>query len=226
MKEIKSIIEQSFYTHPLMLLSALIALAIGIQRRSRLKGLKLLILYPLATIIQGLIAYLSWAFDHNPVEDEVDIVSENLFVLVESVILYIFFKNIIVIKRIKGYIHLSFCIFLVYTITLWIFSDAFYWAPNKIYLVESCFVLFVSFTYLYQIFILPPSTDLFRSSEFWVTMGCVFYFSCTIPLFIIDSIHEYFSAFHSLYSINFLAYAILFACVSKAFLCMPKRVKW
>lgn len=225
MEELEKIISDSFYTQPLMLLSALMASIIGIVRRKRIKEFRLLIAYPIASFIQGLVAFFYWVNSTENEQFEVDVISENIFILIESLIIYFFFKKIIVLKRIRIYIHVVFSIYILYLLSLWVFTNAFFFSPYKMYLIESVVTLSFCFLYLFQLFSLPPSVNLLESPAFWMTIGCLFYFSCTIPLFFADSVLNIVPVYHSLYSINFLAYTVLFLFISKAFLCDPAQTK-
>lgn len=217
MDELKLIIGYSFYTQLIMLFTALIALVIGVIRIKRLSNLKLIILYPLATIVQGTLAYLSWIFNINRDIMPIDLISESIFLLFESLILYIFFHRLIVFPSIKKFVQGTFVFFLCSLAAIWAFTNAFFWAPNKIYLLESVFILSLCCSYIWQEIKGSGKMVLLANANFWITVGCLFYFGCTIPLFFFNSIAE--ENHFNLFSINFIAYSILFGCIAKAFLC-------
>ena len=225
MNEIKEIIIESFYTQPLMILSAVLAIILGIIHRKKFQMSWLLILYPGASLLQSFIAYYSFTTDSLI---EIDTISANLFILIEFLILYNFFNSVIIINSLKKYIRLIFPILLVYISIMWIFTNTFREHPIRLFLLESLCILSFCFIYLFQLFKLPPKVNLLNDAAFWITIGCLFYFSCTIPLFLIDSVLSSFPRYHnyySFYSINYLAYSILFLFISKAFLCNPDKTK-
>lgn len=219
------VISSSFYTHPIMLLSALVAIVIGIGKKNKLPELKLIILYPIASIIQGGIAYYSWTIELESTRWTADYISESLFILLEFLILSHFFRKVIFIKKLRTLIISISIIYMTYLTCMWIFTSTFYSSPYKIYLFESLCILLFCFIYLFQLFKLPPKLNLLSIPSFWITVGCLFYFSCTIPLFFADSILNYFVHHDNLYSINFLAYTIFFIIISKAFLCSKVQIK-
>ena len=221
MEEIKTLIKDSFYTQPLMMASAFLAIVIGLFRWKHLKQYQILIIYPMASFLQALIAYVSFIYVTVGKWLQADLISENIFILVESLILYIFFNKIIFLRKAKLYMHIIFSMYILYFVSLWIFTNAFFLSANKIYLIESAVMLFFCLLYLFQLFKIPQSATLLQTLPFWMTIGCLFYFSSTIPLFVTDLIVGVHSNFYGLYSINFLAYAVLFLCTSKAFLCKP-----
>jgi len=225
MNELREIISESFYTHPLMLSSALLACILGIIHRKKFQELQLIIFYPIASLIQGFIAYSSWASMENEENLKADVISESLFILLEFLIVYDFFKKIIILNNLKKYIQIIFAFYIIYLLLMWLFTNSFYEHPIKVYLLESLCILFFCFIYLIQIFKLPPRLNLINDPPFWITIGCLFYFSCTIPLFFAQSTLKVFPQHGSLYSINFLAYTILFLFISKAFLCNPVPTK-
>jgi hypothetical protein len=219
MEQFKEIISLSFFTQPLMLLSALIACICGVIYRKKFQELKFMVFYPITSLIQGVITYYSWIFEWNVKHWRVDLISESLFILVEFLIIFGFFEKVIILERLKLYVRVLFLLHIMYLLSMWIFTDAFYKHPYKIYLIDSLCILCFCFIYLYQLFKLPPELNLLNSPPFWITIGCLFYFSCTLPLFFADSILTALPQYHTLYSINFLAYTILFLFISKAFLC-------
>lgn len=225
MDELRKIISISFYTQLLMILSAILALTIAIVHRKKFRELDYIIFYPVASLIQGAIAYYCFVNGLSRDRWSLDTVSTSLFVLIEFLIIYKFFYKIIILEFLKRYIKIILFIYLLYLILIWAFTNSFYKHPIKVFLLESLCILFFCFIYLYQIFRLPPKQYLLNNPPFWITIGCLFYFSCTIPLFFLDSILYAFPQYYKFYSINYLAYTILFIFISKAFLCKPVPAK-
>lgn len=208
-----------------MVLSALAALIIGIVHRKKLQDLKFMVLYPMVSLVQGLLTYYSWIHEKDKELWGTDTVSDSLFILFEFLIIYQFFKKAIVIERLKLFIKIIFLFNVTYLLLMWVLTDTFYKNPSKIYLIDSLCILSFCFIYFFQLFRLPPKLNLLNNTQFWITIGLLFYFSCTIPLFFADNILIVFPGYYKLYSINFLAYTILFLFISKAFLCTPTTMK-
>src|SRR5215204_1550762 len=220
MELLKETIYSSFFTQPLMLLSAFVACVLGFVHRKKFPELKFMALYPMASLFQGLFTYYSW-ISENSTLSRADIISESLFIFFEFIIIFSFFDKVIILKKFKLYIRIIFVLHIVFILLMWTFTEAFHKHVYKTYLADSLCILSFCFLYFFQLFKLPPESNLLNSPSFWVTLGCLFYFSCTIPLFFADSILIALPHYYTLYSINFLAYTVLFLSISKAFLCNP-----
>lgn len=222
MDEIKKIISASYYTQPLMIASALVAFVIGFIYRNKFRELKFLFIYPMASILQILSLYYAVYIDSII---ELESLAGSIFIVVEFILISNFFYKVISIKVLRTSIQLIFIIFMLYLLVLWTSTNSFYKYPYKMYLPQSLCILCFCFLYLFQLFKLPPKLDLVNNAPFWITIGCLFYFSSTIPLFFMNSILIAFPHYHNFYSINFFGYSILFFFLSKAFLCAPVPTK-
>ena len=120
-----------------MLASALVACILGLRHGNKFKDLKFIVFYPTASLIQGAVAYYAWIFHWDLQDFQADYISESVFVLIETSIIYIFFKKTIVIVPLKLFVHVIFLSFMIYLILMWIFTDAFYYEPNKVYLFQT-----------------------------------------------------------------------------------------
>ena len=127
----------SFFTQILMLLSAAGALTIGIVHRKKHKELGLIFLYPMASIIQCFAAYFSWIADSDPGFLEADLISESIFILIESLLLYNFFRQVTVLRNLKRFITIVFILYLSCLLFLWITTSLFYIYSSRVYLLES-----------------------------------------------------------------------------------------
>ena len=152
MDELRKIISDSYFTHPIMLLSALLLLFLGLYTEDKFHEVNLIVLYPLASLIQGCLAYYSFMPNWNTMKWHTDFISESLFILIEFIIIYKFFQKVIVLKNLKIYIRIIFIIYIIYLLSMWVFTDAFYKYPFKVFLLESLCILFFCFLYLFQLF--------------------------------------------------------------------------
>src|SRR5688500_4023484 len=137
MEQLKQIIISSFFTHPIMLLSALFAWWLGFMRGKKSRELKYLLLYPLASFIQGLIAYYSWVHQSEQVYFRMDLISESEFILIEFLILHYFFKNIITLSSLKLLMEIVYLTYTLYLLIIWIFTATFYQYPSTVYLLQA-----------------------------------------------------------------------------------------
>ena len=221
MRNLTTILEASFYTEPLMIICALFAFFIGLIHRNRFKELRFMPLYALSSIVQ--ISSLYYAIFYNPKMDfDLERMTSNIFILVESAVLYNFFSKVIVIKSLKTIVNILFLAFLAYVMLLWSLSSSFYHHPARLYLPEALCILGFCLLYFFQLFRLPPKLLLLSSPTFWVTTGCLFYFSCTIPLFFVELM---FPLPTKIFAINYFAYSIFFLLIAKSFLCQPAQAK-
>jgi hypothetical protein len=224
MEEIKTIMSESFYTHLLMPLSAFVTLIISTVHRKKFCELKIMPIYPFSSLLQCGIFYM-WVLYDKEENWWVGRTSVSLFILIEFLIFLKYFNTIILIASLKRKIKIIAFIFMLYLVSMWLFTDSFYKNASNLFLPESLCILCFCFMYFFQIFKLPPELYLLNSPSFWVTTGCLFYFSCTIPLFFSYQLLDIWSDYYTLSSINYLAYSILFLFISKAFLCNPVQIK-
>jgi hypothetical protein len=62
---------------------------------------------------------------------------------------------------------------------------------------------------------------------FWISLAVIFYFSCTIPLFLLNDFVYNKKGIKDLtiYSINNISYSIMFLLIAKAYLCPAKNTQ-
>lgn len=225
MEEIKRTISQSFYTQPLMIASALLAFIYALVHRKKFEELQLVFSYPLASLIQMFMYYYVIRPQSDKQLHHLESTSRSAFIVLEFLIFSNFFYKVMATRNLKRSIQLifvAFCLYIIYVLT---FTNSFYHSPNKIYLPEALCILSFCFLYFYQLFKLPPKPYLLNHPSFWFTTGCLFYFSCTIPLFFVESIFSEIPDIDNLYAINYLAYTTLFLFIIKAFSCSPIHMK-
>ena len=220
MEEVAEILRESYYTSLLMNVSALLAVILAFFNRKKFPELNFMWIYPFASISQIIFFLTVVSFDWaESFENKIICVSINIFILIETAIIYHFFVKIIVIQELKSIIKIIRVLFYAYLLYVWTFTGALFYESEKIFLAESLCVLFPCFFYFIQLFKMPPTVNLSNEPFFWITMGLLFYFSCTIPLFFIDSVLKFGSFYYNMYSINFVAHAIVFLFIARAFLC-------
>lgn len=205
-----------------MLVCALVATIIGFIHRTKFRELRFMCIYSIASIAQLLSMYYDLLNNSDIIH--LELITGNLFIIVEFIILFNFFDNAIILKNLKRILKILFFIFFIYVAVLWSLTNSFYKYPIRLYIPQSFCILSFCFIYFFQLFKLPPKSNLLTTPAFWITIGCFFYFSCTIPLFFVRMLIEL-ADYNNLYSINYLAYSILFLLITKSFLCHPVQTK-
>ena len=204
-----------YYTDLLMFICTWICLITGIKNNWKFRQLRILPLYPMASIIQVVLLYVVIFYG---LSDQVIEASISLFILIEFLVIYHLMFQIIVVPKFQKILYLMFYSFILFLLYMWIFSDAFFQRTNKLFLAQTLCMLVPTFLYYVQLFILTPRLQLKNNPEFWIVTGYLFYFSCTIPLFLIGSLFSI-NKYYFLYSVNFIAYSILYLLITRAFLC-------
>ena len=205
-----------------MVVCAFVAFLIGFKHRKKFLELRFLFFYATASILQIFSLYYAILF-HPKSTIKLERITVNLFILIEFAILFHFFNSVILFLPLKKILRAIFMGFFIYVTLLWSLTNSFYDFPARLYLPESLCILTFCFLYLLQLFILPPRLHITSNPAFWVTVGCLFYFSCTIPLFFLDALIPL-PLYHQFYSINYLAYALLFVFIAKSFFCKPRSL--
>lgn len=215
MQEIISHSGLCYHTDFLMVLCAVMCLMISSINSYKFRFLKFFFVYPLASILQSICLYMSVYYN---LSDDVVQASISIFVLVEFLLIYKVMFKVISIPIFRKMLQAIYFCFLAYLICMWAVTDIFLNTPAKVFLVQSLCMLIPIFFYFLQLFKLPPDFNLTNKPEFWIALGCLFYFSSTIPLFLVKSLIST-SNHYLLNSINFIGYSILYSCISRAFLC-------
>jgi hypothetical protein len=88
-------------------------------------------------------------------------------------------------------------------------------------IVEFAVFLVGILTYFVELFTRPPTRDLGRSPDFWISSGLFIYILASLPLLLFG---EYIwierrSLYFLLFSLHFLSLSLLLLTISKAFLC-------
>jgi hypothetical protein len=219
MKPIIDFFLESYYTLPLMMASQLVAVYVSYRGKTLSKELKYFYLYPIASFCQSIFALISITFLNQKMEARLLEISVDIFVLIEIYLFYTLFLKVIIKNTFRRILKASIVGFALYTIGLFGFSDSLYGNSMKVVIGET-FILFISiFLYFIELFKSPVKSNAVEQPEFWIIIGILFAFSCTLPVIalaffrlglISDSYH---------YIINFVGYSILFLFITRAYLC-------
>src|ERR1700730_17230698 len=126
MEELQKLLLDTYYTLPLMVALQIGATAIGIVYRKKFVELKYFHFYPIASLFQTIISAVSLLFFDQVFRSKKIEFSINIFLLIEFLLIYHLFFQIILIKKLKNILKLFFISFLIYILSMWYFTDAFF----------------------------------------------------------------------------------------------------
>jgi hypothetical protein len=210
----------------LILFISIITAIIGIIKKNKHKALSHLFIYPLASFIQDnltLFDPITGLKIFETVNENVLGKSIHIFIIVEFTSIYFFFYKLSIfsnqIKKNIIYLFIAFfCIYFIMAITLENFSLYY----EKIYFIQSCFILFPSYIYIYQLFTGPPKFKLANEPSFWFNAGIFIFFMLSLPFFFMLD-HFKNGQFYYFRSIVYnFGYSIIFSFLIKAYFCKPK----
>ena len=217
-----------FYsTEFLMFICSGCGMIIGFIHRNKFPELKYLYIYPLASFSQFIIANLTLISKIGiTIEDSIINISLNLFTITEFIIIYIFFKKVLLSKLNKKILRFSAIVYFFTGLINWIIIENSFSPPTYSYIYQSIAILIPVCLYFIELFKKPIVPDLLNEPSFWVTTGMAFYFACTLPLFLMeDFVYNKAGYIYEmeLFSINFICYGILFLLITKAYLCRKRE---
>lgn len=203
-----------------------IAVCIGLFNKNKFPALKIFYLYPLASLLQIIIAVFFPLFDISVKEyNHTTNIAANIFMTIEFLLIYNFFRKVLQSKTIQLIMNVMTAAYLLIILVNWIIFKYFFYFPGYIFTLQAIFLLIPGLYYFFELFKYPVFPDLLKEFSFWVSLGIVFYFSCTLPIFLLkDWAYRKTGVINetSVYSINFICYGFLFLFIAKAYLC-PKR---
>jgi len=217
-------LSDTLYTMPLMVLLQLVAAVISIIKRKKFVELRYFHFYPLSGILQSMISITSFIYLERIQANRIAELSINIFALTEVLLIYQLMFKVIKIKKMRHVLKVSLTGFLIYIIATWFFNDAFYTTSSRILAIEGIVILIPISLYFFQLFRLSPTLNLFDQPTFWINVGILFVFSCTLPISILEYfIEKFVYANFYFYYIVFISYSVLYLFVIRAYLCKARR---
>ena len=210
-------------TQMFLFFSAFSSLVIGYKHRKKYYPLKNFYLYPLSSLLQFATFYITTSFNLD-ITHETNIISASIyiFLLSEFILVYQFFLRLFVLPSLKKsffFLRIGFgIIFILY----WPLVNNNFLSPTEFYALEAIYILIPAFIYLNHFLKNPIIPDLTNEPSFWITIGLIFYFSCTLPIFLLKDFVFSVDGFiyeSELFSINYICYGCLFLLITKAYLC-------
>ncbi len=220
MKELLEASALYFYTDLITVLCALLATIIGFIQRKKHEGLRFMFLYPLVSLQQSVSFYIVRYFIRvdNFFTSNFSVI---VFLLVEFFCLYIYYY-IVIKNRFRKILQVVLVVYLFSLVYKWGENGFRLLVPNNFYFIQSIIILALAIIYLLFLFVEKPKPNLFNEPSFWITIGALLYFLCTVPIYVntkyvftedglIDD--------PSLFSINYICYSLFFILLTRAYLC-------
>ena len=214
-----------YFTNLLLLFISTLFLWYGIINDAKLKKYRVFYFYACMSISQTILAsYINLFQSGNKEFAFVIQGSINIFTILEFLIFYYFLIKRIRSVFIKRLMRLFIFLFIFITAYFWGFTNEFFQNPARLTVIESFLIIFSCLFYFYELFKYPLIKNLLSEPSFWMVTGMLFLFSSIVPLFLIhDYIAKNFSILYdNLYSINFIAYSLLFVLFIIGFRCQMK----
>lgn len=211
-------------TQLFLIVSGLCAVIVGIIKKNRNKEMRYIIYYPAASVIETITApiinYESPKLKSMGVAD----MSTNIFLLIEFVIIYHYFLQILKSKSKKKNLWVISVSYTLGIAFLWVCKKTFNNNPEILFVPQAICILYPTFCYFFESLKNPSRIELISEPSFWVISGLMLYFGCTLPLFLLNDFIDFSKGFEkSIFSINFLCYGLLFILITKAYLCKKKE---
>lgn len=212
------------YTQVFLMVCSLIAVIVGIIQRKRHKEMRFVVYYPLASLIETFSSpIINVEFPKLRAIGVADM-SANIFLLIEFIIIYHYFIQILTNKKVKKSLYVISFIYLPIMAIMWVCKKTFNSDPEVLFVPQALCVLYPTFCYFIESLKASSKLELRSEPSFWMTTGIMIYFGCTLPLFLLNDIIDFHRGFErSIYSINFLCYALLFILITNAYLCKKKE---
>jgi hypothetical protein len=154
-------------------------------------------------------------------------ISQIIFTFFEMIIFFLFFSFVLFNKKIKRIMIIPISIIVICIL------DIIKNGVDKNYdlyvLIDLISITLLSLAYFKKIFTEDPTKDLFREPSFWISCGCLIYFTGITPLFIFEYLvgrNRMWQiapvTYTNLYSINYILFTIMALLLIKAFICRKR----
>ena len=217
----------TFYTLPLMMLFNIIFLLVLFTRKARLPYYSLFKFYGFLALMQDVLSilYISRGFLYGTIM---------MVAFIELAAFYSFFGFYARSEKIKDRIAKTRNIFIICSLLLvpgitLLLPDSYLGLISDYYVVICNLINLVpAFLYVLNFLLQPSGVSLLHQSSFWIYAGILFLNSLEIPLFLtnyyLDS-NRIYSFQDYCFTMNFLAYCILFFCFIIGLLCRTNKGK-
>jgi len=198
------------------------------HKRTTFSELRFFYLYPFASLLQSLFAVFVLVFFNDPIAVRVRVqeATINLFTVIEMSFIFYLSMQVLRLQKFKNALKFGFIAFIFSTVLCWLFTDAFLHNAVKIIFIEAILGLLAVSFYFFQLFKLPPTINILNQPAFWINIGILFLFSCTLPLTFLELLNKEFIENNIyFYYINFVSYSILYFFIIRASFCRQTTEK-
>src|SRR6476620_6386190 len=152
-----SLIVNTYYTLPIMLMLQIMAVIVSFYKRKKFEELHYFHFYPLIGLVQSVVVTLSIIFFGDKSSQTIAETSVNLFALAEVGLIYHLEFQLIKARPLKKILWITVLAFLLYATLIWFFTNAFTRNSNEIFPIEEIVLLVPTALYFFQLFKLPDA---------------------------------------------------------------------
>jgi hypothetical protein len=211
-------------TEIMVMLTSLYAAIYGVIYRNRFAEMRFLFIYPAASFTETFMSPIHAYFPHWQKIGTPEMFV-NVFLLIEFTVLYHYYLQIIHQKKIRALLRIAGLAYISIMILIWLIENTFNKSPEIFFVPQAVLILPPSFYYFLETLKKPFITDIKSEPNFWIMIGIMLYFGCTLPLFLLDSIFNFYKfSSRDVYTINCFCYVLLYLLMIKAFLCKKREV--
>lgn len=210
-----------------MLIASIICTIYGFIKRNKFKELKWLFIYPLFSSIQTILDFLvGYVFNEIPTESRslTHSYSINFFLAIEFFSIYLYIYLSTEADKFKKILGVLFVLYFLIILISWFVYKGLSKYPFNLIFIQAFLILLLAIIRLIDLFKNTPTINLFNTPSFWIIIGSLFYFLCTLPIYIARNfvfLADGYAIENGIYSINFICYSIFFLLIIRAYLCKP-----
>lgn len=212
--------------HIVMMACSAFSAIIGVLNRKKFRTIRHFYLYPLASFIQMVAFHAAYitGFDLKT-QNAIAYWTVNIFLLVEFLMISHFFLTVLKSPTMKAILYTISILYLALVCYLWFQETGPLKNAKNLFIPEAIVLLTLCILYFIELFTRPLTIKLSEDFNFWISLGVMFYFGCTLPLFLVlklDLNTIYFESTY-VYFINYICYSIFFLLIARAYLCREKN---
>jgi hypothetical protein len=205
-----------------LIVTSLYATIYGLLYKNRFKEMKFIFIYPAASFVETFI-FPTIGYYYPRLSGMQNMVV-NIFLIIEFLIIYHYYLQIITNVKAKIILNVVRFLYVSSMILIWSITNTFTEDPEIFFFPQAILILVPGFYYFIEIIKGSYKTDLKSEPTFWIMIGIILYFGCTLPLFLLVNILDFYELWQrSVYSINCVCYGLLYLLMIKAFLCKKRE---
>lgn len=216
-----------YFTVPVQMALNIFFIIACLMNYGKIRGMRILLLYSVIALVQCLMGvYVNVLLKYSEEREMLLEGSVNIFMIIEFGVFYIFLIKSISSKFFKKILKSVLVIFPIITCYFWISTNSFKETPSNFTVAESYLIIIPCLYYYYELFNVPPVTDILNSPNFWIITGMLLLFIILIPLFLqSNNLHLNTPNLSRIYTITFIGYITLFSFFINALKCQLRIQK-